>query len=78
MSSFIWILILLSAGVLVYSLVYTFKVGRQQKALKNELDTDLPEKVQEHPYTRNPIFLAFIISAVIVILFILYYAFAYR
>jgi hypothetical protein len=78
MSSFVLILMLLSAGILVYSLVYTFKVAQQQKALKNELDTDLPDKVQEHPYTRNPIFLAFLISAALVILLILYFAIAYR
>ncbi|TYS15941.1 hypothetical protein FZC78_14175 [Rossellomorea vietnamensis] len=64
----------MSAGVLVLSLLYTLKVARQQKELKNELDTDLPDKVQEHPYTKNPIFLTYLIAAVLVILFIIYKA----
>jgi hypothetical protein len=74
MSSFIMVLMLISAGVLVLSFLYTLKVARQQKALKNELDTDLPDKVQEHPYTKNPIFLTYLIAAVLVILFIIYKA----
>jgi hypothetical protein len=74
MSSFILILMLICAVILAFSLIYTFKVAKQQKSLKNELDTDLPEKVQEHPYTRNPIFLSFLIAAVLVILFIIYKA----
>ncbi|WP_240189927.1 MULTISPECIES: hypothetical protein [Bacillaceae] len=74
MSSFVLILMLISAGLLILSLLYTFKVARQQKALKNELDTDLPDKVQEHPYTKNPIFLTYLIAAVLVILFIIYKA----
>lgn len=74
MSSFIMVLMFISAGVLVLSFLYTLKVARQQKALKNELDTDLPDKVQEHPYTKNPIFLTSLIAAVLVILFIIYKA----
>ncbi|WP_168413173.1 hypothetical protein [Bacillus salacetis] len=74
MSSFVLILLLIAAGVLAASLLYTFKVARQQKALKNELDTEIPEKVQDHPYSRNPIFLTYLIAAVLVILFIIYKA----
>jgi hypothetical protein len=56
--------------------IYTYSIGRNQK-LQGEYDTEINEKVQEHPYLRNPIFLAWIIAAGVAIASIIYFALNY-
>jgi hypothetical protein len=56
--------------------IYTYSIGRNQK-LQGEYDTEINEKVQEHPYLRNPIFLAWIIAAGVAIVSIIYFALNY-
>jgi hypothetical protein len=57
-------------------LVYTYSIGRNQK-LQGEYDTPINEKIQDHPYLRNPIFLAWIIAAGLAIMAIIYFALNY-
>ncbi|WP_239673700.1 hypothetical protein [Mangrovibacillus cuniculi] len=72
MSQFIWILILLSIGLAGYAFYYSWKVGKQEEAFEGEVDHDIPEKVQEHAYIRNPVFLSMAIATLLVILYIIY------
>lgn len=61
-------------AILAVSLIYTFMLGRQQKALKSELDSKIPQAVQEHIYMRNPVFLTYAIFFALVILIIVFFA----
>jgi hypothetical protein len=72
MSIFIILLSLIAIGVAGYSVYYTFKVAGQEKRLEGDFDTDIPEAVKQHPYIRNPVFLAILVFAVLVVGFILY------
>ncbi|MFE8703508.1 hypothetical protein ACFYKX_23370 [Cytobacillus sp. FJAT-54145] len=77
MSQYMFILMVISIGVLVFSLGYTLAVARNQKALKGVLDSSIPEKVQEHAYIRNPIFLTYAIMVALVALIITFAAIAW-
>ncbi len=68
------ILCLLVIGISIFALVYTIMIGRQQKALKNDLDTDIPHEVEQHPYLRNPIFISMFVGTLLITLFIIYWA----
>ncbi|KKI93963.1 hypothetical protein WQ54_02135 [Bacillus sp. SA1-12] len=61
--------------ILASSLIYTIKVGRLVGARKSNMDTQINEKVQEHPYLRNPIFLAYVVFGILALAFILYLAY---
>ncbi|APH05482.1 hypothetical protein [Bacillus weihaiensis] len=61
--------------ILTASLIYTFKVGKLVSERKANYDTQINEKVQEHPYARNPIFLAYLIAGVLSLSYIFYLAF---
>ncbi|MCM3090341.1 MULTISPECIES: hypothetical protein [unclassified Cytobacillus] len=74
MSMFALIILLIGLGILVYSLVYTLVIGKERKAVKGNIDAQLPENVQKHTYIRNPIFLAFAIFFGIVIVMIIYFS----
>ena len=78
MSSFMLILTLGAVVISIFSLVYTYYVARQQRALRGEVDTKISDDVQDHPYMRNPIFIAYLIFGTLVLLFILYFAFQYN
>lgn len=69
---YIWMLMIVMAGVVGYSLYYTLVISKSQKTAK-EFDGPIDEKVQEHPYMRNPIFIAYIVMAVIFAGLILYF-----
>nr|WP_111643543.1 hypothetical protein [Anoxybacillus vitaminiphilus] len=56
--------------------IYTYSIGRNQK-LQGEYDTEINEKVQEHPYLRNPVFLAYIIAGGAALVSIIYFALNY-
>ena len=62
--------------ILVTSLIYTFKIGKLVSGRKAKYDTQLNEKVQDHPYSRNPVFLAYMIAAVLSLAYIFYLAFS--
>jgi hypothetical protein len=73
MSSFITILLGLAMGVLAISLIYTLIIARGQK-MKGELDTKIPNAVQEHAYIRNPVLLTYAIFFVLIILMVIFFA----
>jgi hypothetical protein len=61
--------------IVLVSLVYTLRVGKGVSERKSKMDTQLSEKVQEHPYSRNPVFLAYLIAALVVLAYIFYLAY---
>lgn len=61
------------AVIVAYSLYYTLVIAKSQKTAK-EFDAPVNEKVQEHPYLRNPIFIAYIVMLVVLVGFVIYYA----
>ncbi|MBO8178714.1 hypothetical protein [Aeribacillus pallidus] len=74
MSTYILVLTVIGSIVLLFSLIYTFMVARNQKALKGTNDTDIPDQVEEHPYIRNPIFWTYIIFIGLLLAFVIYFA----
>ncbi|KEZ53981.1 hypothetical protein ACK1LH_08040 [Metabacillus indicus] len=56
-------------------LLYTIGVGRLVDTRKSEHDTQMNEKIQAHPYIRNPVFLACLIAAAFIAVYIFYLAF---
>jgi hypothetical protein len=66
---------LLVIGIVLVSLVYTLSVGRTQKVLKGEYDEQIDDKVQNHPYLRNPVFLAIAFFVLFIFVYILYLSF---
>jgi Ca2+/Na+ antiporter len=74
MGQFTTILLVIAIGVLTIALVYTWRLAKNQKAVKENLDTKIPMTVKEHPYLRNPIFIAFALFFVLLLLYILYLA----
>jgi len=75
MTYFTMVLGVVALLILATSLIYTFKIGKLVSERKAKYDTQLNEKVQEHPYTRNPVFLAYMIAAVLALAYIFYLAF---
>lgn len=76
MSIYIWILSFLAIAIAGYSIYYTLAALKEQKAVKGDLNPQVNEKVRQHPYLLNPVFLALIISALLIAGLIFYYAFS--
>ncbi|BCB03165.1 hypothetical protein [Bacillus sp. KH172YL63] len=77
MSMFMIVLTLVAVGLAGYSLVYTFRIAGQEKRLKGDFDTDIPDVVKEHPFIRNPVFLSILIGSILIIFFIAYWSIRY-
>ncbi|WP_026583079.1 hypothetical protein [Bacillus sp. J33] len=78
MSTYTLIILLIGAGILVYSLVYTLFVAKERKAVRGDIDTEIPDQVQKHAYIRNPIFITYAIFFGIVLIMIAYFAFTWN
>ncbi|MEH7110153.1 MULTISPECIES: hypothetical protein [Bacillaceae] len=65
---------ILIAGILAISLIYTLAVGRQQKTVEGEMDTQLAKPIQKNVYIKNPIFLSYGIFFALVLFIILFIA----
>ncbi|WP_110111726.1 hypothetical protein [Bacillus sp. CGMCC 1.16541] len=63
--------------IALISLFYTWVIARDQKKLQGEFDTQLDEKVQAHPYIRNPIFIACLVGIAVCLALIAYMAVIY-
>ncbi len=75
MSNFTTILFVLALIISCVSLIYTFKVGRTVSDRRAKQDSQISEKVQAHPYIRNPVFLAFLIAGILSLAYIFYLAY---
>jgi Ca2+/Na+ antiporter len=78
MSTYMTILTYIVVGILLISLIYTWRVAKSQKAVKETHDSQISEKVQNHPYLRNPIFIAYFVFVILLLLIIAYAAFSTR
>ena len=74
MSQFTFILLVIAIGILAIALVYTWMLARDQRVVKGNLDSKITSAVQEHPYIRNPIFLAYVLFFLLVLLLIIFVA----
>jgi ammonia channel protein AmtB len=70
------ILLVAAIGILVIAFGYTWSLAKNQKNVKGELDSEIPEGVQKSPYIRNPIFLTYILFFLLLILTIIFSALA--
>lgn len=64
---------LIAAVVLTAGLLYTVRVAKRQR-YQGEYDADISEKIHDHPYTRNPVFFAYIIGIGIALAYMVYVA----
>lgn len=71
-----FVLSILVILILAFGLIYTYRLGTKQHTMRSEYDTEINEKVQDHPYILNPVFLTYAIAAVLVIAYIIYNAVA--
>ncbi|BDG34970.1 hypothetical protein [Saccharococcus caldoxylosilyticus] len=76
MAQLIFVLSILVVLIAVIGFVYTYRLGRQQK-WQEELDAPIPKAVQEHAYLRNPVFLAYLLAALLAAVVIFYLALRY-
>ncbi|MDQ0243958.1 flagellar basal body-associated protein FliL [Bacillus fengqiuensis] len=75
--SMMMILSVLVFLVSVVGLIYTYVVMKNQKYLQSEMDTKLNERVQSHPYIRNPIFIAYVFGFLAFLAIVAYVAALY-
>ena len=59
--------------ICLFSLGYTLAVARGQKELKGEVDTSIPQKVKGGVYTRNPVFIGYLLFFLLLILTITFF-----
>ena len=76
MSMWVWPLILVILGIIAISYFSTVSVARHQDK-SQVLDKGVSEKVQEHPFTLNPILWAILLAALFIGIVIFYYAVVY-
>ncbi|MBA2874172.1 hypothetical protein [Thermaerobacillus caldiproteolyticus] len=76
MAQFAFILSIIVLLIAVIGFVYTYRLGQQQK-LQGEYDTPIPEKIQEHAYLRNPVFVAWLLAILLAAVSIIFLALRY-
>ncbi|WP_078547450.1 hypothetical protein [Litchfieldia alkalitelluris] len=67
-----FILTILSVLIIGTGLLYTYKLGKRQHTMRQQFDTEINEKVKDHPYIRNPVFLTYVIASILTIGYIIY------
>jgi hypothetical protein len=60
--------------ILVVGFIYTYRIGKNQRYQRGEYDTEINEKVQDHPYIRNPVFIAYFIFIALLLAYLIYIA----
>lgn len=74
MGTYSIILLIVAMGIIAFSLVYTLHLAKVQKVIKGELDSKIPQSVQEHPFIGNPIFLTYALFFALVLLIVAFVA----
>lgn len=73
MSQFSISMLTLFTIIMVIGLIYTIRIGQTQgQNNRSEFDSDINDVVEAQPYTRNPVFWAYIIGLGAAFLYILY------
>ncbi|MCL6585703.1 MAG: hypothetical protein K6T72_04160 [Anoxybacillus sp.] len=73
MAQLSFILSILILLIAVIGFIYTVMLGRRQK-LQGEYDAPINDKIQEHPYVRNPVLLAYLLAGLLAVGSIIYLA----
>lgn len=68
-----FLLSVIAVVILLGGLLYTIRLSKRQR-YQGEYDTEISEKIQEHPITRNPVFLAYIIGIGLALAYMIYVA----
>lgn len=58
--------------ILVVGFFYTMQVGKRMEKENSQYDEEVSEKVERHPYVRNPVFIVYIVALSLVLLYIFY------
>ena len=74
MNLFVNILSIVIFGILAVSLIITWTIGRRQKAVDGDFDTNIADPIKKNVYTRNPIFLSYGIFFALLLFIILFVA----
>ncbi|MCM3768676.1 hypothetical protein [Neobacillus niacini] len=74
MNLFEMVIAALIFGILAVSLIYTLALGRQQKVVQGEIDTQIAKPIQKNVYVKNPVFLSYGIFFALVLFIILFIA----
>jgi hypothetical protein len=77
MNLFEMVIAALIFGILGVSLIYTLVLGRRQKAVQGEFDTQIAQPIQKNVYVKNPIFLSYGIFFALVLFIILFLAISF-
>lgn len=59
-------------GILAVSLIVTWSEARKQKVVEGDFDSKIGQPVQKNVYTRNPVFLAYVIFFALLLAIILF------
>lgn len=76
MSIWVWPLIFVVIGIIAISYYSTVSVARHQDKAQ-VLDKGVSEKVQDHPFSLNPMIWAYVLAALFTGFMIFYYAVVY-
>lgn len=69
-------LLIIITIVLIIGFIQTIRVGQAQgQNQQSEFDSEISDVVKAHPYTRNPVFWAYIIGFGLVFAYIIYFIF---
>jgi uncharacterized membrane protein YidH (DUF202 family) len=68
-----FLLSIIAMIILLGGLLYTMRVARRQRN-QGEYDVEINQKVQAHPYTKNPVMLAYVIGLGLVLAYMVYVA----
>lgn len=75
MGTFDLMLGIIALLIIVGALFYTSRIGKRANSSQSpEVDSAISEKVQDHYVLRNPIFVAYFVAAVLVLIYIGYAA----
>jgi hypothetical protein len=72
MNLFVTIASIVIIGILAISLIVTWSIARQQKAVEGNFDPKIGKPIQKNVYSRNPVFLAYIIFFALLLAIILF------
>lgn len=69
-------LIILFTIILIIGFVQTIRLGQTQgQGQESTIDSDISDVVKAHPYTRNPVFWAYIVGLALAFAYLIYQMF---
>ncbi|WLR43195.1 hypothetical protein LC087_03060 [Bacillus carboniphilus] len=66
------ILAIIGFLIAIGGLIVTWKDGRKMDQRQQVMDTQINKNVQKHPYLRNPIFITYMLLAILTLAYIIY------